>query len=84
MLELGLVLPEVAKPLKYLSSYLIWMLTDDLGVLMRFITENTGSTLVLEPESTEICAKLSDTNGYTAVMFSFTCGLCIDCMHGCV
>ena len=55
-----------------------------IGVLMRFIAENTGSTLALEPESTEICGKLSDTNGYTEVMFSFTCWLCIDCMHGCV
>ena len=48
---------------------------------MCFIAENTGSTLALEPESTEICAKLSDTNGYTAVMFSLLVGCAlIACM----
>ena len=44
---------------------------------MHFIAENTRSTSALEPESTEICAKISGINGYAAVMFSFTCGLCL-------
>ena len=52
-----------------------------IGVLMCFIVGNTRSTLALEPESTEICAKLSDTNGYTAECFILLVGCAlIACM----